>query len=74
MTQKDKIIKWLNHHGEITQRTAMNLGVYRLASRINEIRNDGIPIRTDMREVENKDGSTSRIAVYSYVRNEKADI
>lgn len=66
MTQTDKIIHYLNRYGSITQRDALNLGVYRLASRINDMRHDGIPIKTDMRKVVNADGTTSTIAVYSY--------
>lgn len=66
MTQTDKIIHYLNRYGSITQRDALNLGVYRLASRINDMRRDGIPIKTDMRKVVNADGTTSTIAVYSY--------
>ena len=66
MTQTDKIIHYLNRYGSITQRDALNLGVYRLASRINDMKRDGIPIKTDMRKVVNADGTTSTIAVYSY--------
>lgn len=69
-TQADKIIIYMNRHGKITQRDALKLGIYRLASRINEIRRDGIPIRTDMKEVTNADGSTSRIAVYTFDNKE----
>lgn len=70
MTQTDKIILYLNRHGSITQRDALGLGIYRLASRINDIRRDGIPIKTDFKEVTNVDGSKSRIGVYSYDRAE----
>lgn len=70
MTQKDKIIHYLNRYGHITQRDALALGIYRLASRVNDIRRDGIPIRTDMKTVVNVDGTKSNIAVYSYDRTE----
>jgi hypothetical protein len=66
MTQKDKIIHFLNRYESITQRDALSLGIYRLASRINDMKRDGIPIKTDMRKVVNADGTTSTIAVYSY--------
>ena len=66
MSQADKIILYLNRHGRITQRDAYGLGIYRLASRINDLRRDGIPIKTEMKEVTNADGSTSRIAVYTF--------
>ena len=68
MTQTDKIIHYLNRYGTITQRDALNLGIYRLASRISDMRRDGIPIKSEPKEVTNADGSKSRIAVYSYDR------
>lgn len=68
-SQADKIIRYLNTHGTITDRDAYTkLGIRRLAARIADIRRDGIPIETQMREVTNADGSTSRIAAYSYGR------
>ena len=68
MTQTDKIIHYLNRYGSITQRDALSLGIYRLASRIYDIRRDGIPIKTELKVVTNVDGSKSRIGVYSYDR------
>jgi len=68
MTQEQKIIHYLNRYGTITQRDALNLGIYRLASRISDMRRDGIPIKSEPKEVTNADGSKSRIAVYSYDR------
>lgn len=64
MTQCEKIALVLEQTGEITQRDAIYMGIYRLASRINDMRRDGMEITTEMREVTNKDGSKSRIAVY----------
>ncbi len=66
MTQNTKIIEYLSRNGEITQREALGLGIYRLASRINELRKAGWNIDTEMREVTNADGTTSRIAVYRW--------
>lgn len=68
MTNKTKIIHYLNRYGSITQRQAYNIGVDRLAARISDLRADGIPIKTEMKEVTNADGSKSRIGVYSYDR------
>ena len=64
MTQCEKIALVLDQLGEITQRDAIYMGIYRLASRINDLRRDGVDIRTEMVEVTNMDGSKSRIAVY----------
>lgn len=69
MNQAEKIIHYLNRYGEITQRKANDIGIYRLASRISEMRADGIPIKTELKEVVNADGSKSRIGVYSYDRS-----
>lgn len=69
MAQKDKIIRYLNHHTAITDRDAYKMGIRRLAAKISDIRADGIPIKTEMRTVTNADGSKSRIAVYSYDRD-----
>ena len=71
MTQADKIIIYMNRNGKITQRDAYGLGIYRLPSRINDMRRGGIPIKTEMKEVTNADGSTSRIAVYSFDGGDK---
>lgn len=64
MTQCEKIALVLDQIGEITQRDAIYMGIYRLASRINDMRRDGMEITTEMREVTNSDGTKSRIAVY----------
>ena len=65
MVQTDKILRYMEVMGEITQRDAYRMGIYRLASRINDLRKDGVEIKTEMREVTNADGSKSRVAVYS---------
>lgn len=69
-TQKERIIEWMKEMGEITQRDAIILGCYRLAAQIFEIKKAGIGIWTEMRDVKNRDGSTSRIAVYSLTHPE----
>jgi hypothetical protein len=46
--------------------TALNdLGIYRLASRINDLRNDGHKIKTKKVEVVNRWGESTYIAEYS---------
>lgn len=64
MTQCERVLKYIDQFGEITPRDAVNMGIYRLASRINDLRKDGVEITTEMREVKNLDGSKTRIAVY----------
>lgn len=67
MTQVEKIEAYIDKYGEITQRDALGLGIYRLASRIHEMRKDTErPIITENRTVTNRDGSESVIAVYKW--------
>lgn len=66
--QCEKILDYMKEHGEITQREAIYLGCYRLASRIHDIKRSGIRIKTETREVENVDGTKSHIAVYSITK------
>lgn len=63
-TQCTKILDYMKEHGEITQREAIYLGCYRLAARIADIKKAGTDITKETRRVENKDGSSSYIAVY----------
>lgn len=64
-TQQDRILEYLRLNPEgMTQRDAIWLGCYRLAAQVFELKRKGYTITTEMKEVINKDGSTSRIAVY----------
>ena len=66
MSQAVDIIKYIRDNGSITTRQAMiDLGVYRCASRINEIRKFGIPVQTEMVTVPARDGKTARVARYT---------
>ncbi len=63
-TQKQKILEWLKSGKSITAMGALGqFGCYRLASRINDLRNDGYAIRCDMITVGAIEGST-RVAKY----------
>ena len=81
MKQKDKIIAFCEAHGSITQRQALGLGIYRLASRMSELRVElpatGRCVVTELVTVKNRDGSKSRVARYRIIsledlKNEKA--
>ena len=52
----------------ITQRDAYNLGIYRLASRIKDMKDKGYQIETEYVRVENADGTFSRIARYKILK------
>lgn len=64
-TQNERIIAYMEKHGSITQLEALNaLGVFRLASRISDLRKRGYPIESKMVKVENRYGETCRVKRY----------
>lgn len=71
MTQEARILAYIDRHGEITQKDAVNLGCLRLSARIHDLRQKGIALKSETRTVRNADGSHSNIAVYRYDRPEK---
>ena len=74
MTQVEKIEKFIDTFGEITQRDALGLGIYRLASRIHDMRKDGAKIRSESRKVKNVDGTESYIAVYKWEEDDNGGV
>ena len=63
-TQIRKIENFCKVKTWITQRDALKLGIYRLASRISDMKAMGYQIVTEYVRVRNQDGSYSRIARY----------
>lgn len=64
--QADRILSYMRSYGSITALQAMrDLGVYRLASRIHELRDNGIGITSDNVLVQNRYGDQSKIARYT---------
>jgi len=64
-TQADRIIRYMQDFGSITSRDAINdLGVYRLASRISELRKNGYEINRRMIKVKNRYGESCTVAEY----------
>lgn len=65
-TQAQRILGYIENHGSITQLEALkDLGVFRLASRISELRKKGYKIESQMVKVENRYGETCRVKKYS---------
>lgn len=65
MTQTDMVLDYLNDFGSITQLEALrDLGIMRLGARVFELRDRGYDIETDMVDVKNRYGKTTRIARY----------
>ena len=66
MNQNERVFDHLLTVGPIRPMTALNeLGVYRLASRINDLRKAGHKIKTKKIEVVNRWGESSYVAEYS---------
>lgn len=64
-TQAQRILDYMQEHGSITQLEALkDLGVFRLASRISELRKNGHQISSQMVKVENRYGETCRVKRY----------
>lgn len=65
-TQAQRILDYIQEHGGITQLDALkDLGVFRLASRISELRKNGHQISSQMVKVENRYGETCHVKRYS---------
>ena len=65
MTQNERVLKYMDTFGSITQREALNvLGVARLASRVNDLRKAGHPIVSEVETGKNKFGEPTRWARY----------
>ena len=65
MTQCEMILRHLNDYGSITSIVAMQeYGIMRLASRINDLRAQGIAIVSEYKTGKNRYGETTHFAVY----------
>lgn len=68
-TQCQRILDYMLDHGSITQLEALkDLGVFRLASRISEMRKNGYQITSELVQVENRYGETCRVKRYRLSR------
>ena len=65
-TQCDKIVRYLNEFGSITQLEALqDLGIMRLASRISELKKEGREIKVELVKGTNRYGESVKWARYS---------
>ena len=72
MTQAERILRHLTDFGSITQGEALQeYGIMRLASRVNDLRRDGVPIITEVVEGRNRYGEKTRFARYRIGSREK---
>lgn len=66
LTQCDLIMRHLKDYGTLTGVEAMEeYGIAHLASRITDLRQQGVAIRREMKEGKNRYGEKTRYAVYS---------
>lgn len=69
-TQNQRLIEYLKLNKSITQLEALTeLGIFRLASRINDLKNMGYTISGEMTEVTNRFGEKVRVKRYFLTKN-----
>ena len=67
ITQCEMIEDYINEYGSISALEALrDLGVYRLASRIADLKKQGHKIKSEMVSVETRNGGRTHIARYSW--------
>lgn len=67
ITQCEMIEDYLDTYGGITPLEAMrDLGIYRLASRISDLKKQGHKIKSEMVSVATRNGGRTHIAKYSW--------
>lgn len=66
MTQNDRVLQYIREFGSITQLEALqDLGVMRLASRVSDLRRQGVKIVSKTEAVKNRYGEVCHIKRYS---------
>lgn len=64
-TQNQRLIEYLKENGSITQLEALNeLGIFRLASRINDLKRMGYDIGGEMVDITNRFGEIAKVKRY----------
>lgn len=71
MTQNEMILKYIHDHGSITPLEALKeFGCMRLASRINDLKNQGHNIVSEKVTTKNRYGKKISFAKYSIIESE----
>lgn len=69
-TQNERVVQYIKDFGSITQLDAIqDLGVMRLASRVSDLRKQGVPIVSKYEKVKNRYGEETQIKRYSISAN-----
>lgn len=72
MNQTERILRHLQTFGAITSLEAIqDYGILRLASRISDLRKEGLPIRSEMVSGRNRYGENTSFARYSLESREE---
>lgn len=72
VTQRQLIIEYIKDFGSITPMEAIaNFGITKLATRISEMRKDGMQFQIDTVKSKNRYGKTVHFAKYSFPKEEK---
>ena len=72
LTQCERILKRIVEKGSISPREAMNkLGIYRLASRVNDLKRRGYNIVGEMKSGKNKYGEKTNFKVYRLIETKE---
>ena len=67
MTQREQIIEYITEFGSITPMQAFaDLGITKLATRISEMRKDGMDFKIEMVSTKNRYGKSVSYAKYSF--------
>ena len=67
ITQCERILRHMKDYGSISSLEAMNeYGIMRLASRINDLRAQGIAIVSEVKTGKNRYGEDTHFAVYKF--------
>ena len=67
MTQKELVLQYIQDFGSITPMEAFgDLGITKLATRISEMRKEGMQFRIEMVKRKNRYGKPVRFARYSF--------
>lgn len=67
MTQREAILQYINEFGSITPMQAFaDLGITKLATRISEMRRDGLRFKIETVNVKNRYGKSVSYAKYSF--------
>ena len=71
VTQRQLILKYIQDFGSITPMEAIfDLGITKLATRISEMRRDGMCFKIETVKSKNRYGKTVRFAKYSFPKEE----